>query len=201
MLYDKDIRLPLFEFLEDNYGDVRILEEKQMGRSRADIVMVGRDNNIYGVEIKSDADTYARLGRQVKDYDKYFDYNIVVVGTSHAYHIEEHVPEYWGIITVELEDGEVDFYMLRQAKPNPKMKWKSKITLMWRPELARIQEWNNMPKYKDKSKAFVQGKILERMPEKISEEVLKKQMCELLFCRDYDTIGDDIKDFKLRNKR
>ena len=90
MLYDKDIRLPLFEFLEDNYGDVRILEEKQMGRSRADIVMVGRDNNIYGVEIKSDADTYARLGRQVKDYDKYFDYNIVVVGTSHAYHIEEH---------------------------------------------------------------------------------------------------------------
>ena len=30
MLYDKDIRLPLFDFLEDNYGDVRILEEKQM---------------------------------------------------------------------------------------------------------------------------------------------------------------------------
>ena len=200
MLYDKDIRLPLFDFLEDNYGDVRILEEKQMGRSRADIVMVGRDNNIYGVEIKSDADTYARLSRQVKDYDKYFDYNIVVVGTSHAYHIEEYVPEYWGIITVELEDGEVDFYMLRQAKPNPKMKWKSKITLMWRPELAKIQKWNNMPKYKDKSKAFVQGKILERMPEKISEEVLKKQMCELLFCRDYDTIGDDIKDFKSKSK-
>lgn len=200
MLYDKDIRLPLFDFLEDNYGDVRILEEKQMGRSRADIVMVGRDNNIYGVEIKSDADTYARLSRQVKDYDKYFDYNIVVVGTSHAYHIEEHVPEYWGIITVELEEGAVDFYMLRHAKPNPKMKWKSKITLMWRPELAKIQKWNNMPKYKDKSKAFVQGKILERMPDTIPEEVLKKQMCELLFCRDYDTIGDEIKDFKSKSK-
>lgn len=196
MLYDKDIRLPLFDFLEDNYGDVRIIEEKQMGRSRADIVMVGRDNNIYGVEIKSDADTYQRLGRQVKDYDKYFDYNIVVVGTSHAYHIEEHVPEYWGIITVEPVDGVVDFYMLRSAKPNPKMKWKSKITIMWRPELAKIQQWNNMPKYKEKSKSFVQDKILERMPEKISEETLKKQMCELLFSRDYDTIKDDIKRYK-----
>lgn len=201
MLYDKDIRIPLFDFLEDNYGDVRILEEKQMGRSRADMVMVARDHNIYGIEIKSDADTYARLGRQVKDYDKYYDYNIVVVGTSHAYHIEEHVPEYWGIITVEVEDGVVDFYMLRTAKPNPKVKWKYKITMMWRPELAKIQQWNAMPKYKEKSKSFVQGKILERVPEKITEETLKKQMCKLLFDRNYDTIAEEIKDFKKRGKR
>ena len=40
MLYDKDIREPLFEFLEEQYGRIRILEEKQMGRSRADLVMV-----------------------------------------------------------------------------------------------------------------------------------------------------------------
>lgn len=33
-----------------------------------------------GIEIKSDADTYARLDRQVKDYDRYFDRNIIVVG-------------------------------------------------------------------------------------------------------------------------
>ena len=40
MLYDKDIREPLFDFLEGMYGKIRILEEKQMGKSRADIVMV-----------------------------------------------------------------------------------------------------------------------------------------------------------------
>ena len=40
MLYDKDIREPLFEFLEERYGKVRILEEKRMGRSRADAVMI-----------------------------------------------------------------------------------------------------------------------------------------------------------------
>ena len=66
MLYDRDIREPLFEFLEEVYGKVRILEEKQMGRSRADIVMVISDA-VIGIEIKSDADTYARLERQVKD--------------------------------------------------------------------------------------------------------------------------------------
>lgn len=57
MLYDKDIREPLFDFLEERYGKIRILEEKQMGKSRADIVMV-LPNTIAGIEIKSDADTY-----------------------------------------------------------------------------------------------------------------------------------------------
>ena len=31
MLLDKDIREPLFEFLEERYGKVRILEEKTVG--------------------------------------------------------------------------------------------------------------------------------------------------------------------------
>ena len=69
MMYDKDIREPLFEFLEEYYGKVRIIEEKKMGRSRADVVMV-LPSAVCGLEIKSDADTYARLSRQVKDYDQ-----------------------------------------------------------------------------------------------------------------------------------
>ena len=56
VLKDKDIREPLFEFLEETYGKVRILEEKTMGRSRADLVMVAPEC-LYGIEIKSDADT------------------------------------------------------------------------------------------------------------------------------------------------
>ncbi len=101
-LKDKDIREPLFDFLEETYGKIRIFEEKRMGGSRADIVMVTPEL-VIGIEIKSDADSYTRLRSQVEDYDRYFDQNIVVVGTSHAMHIEEHVPEHWGIITVERE--------------------------------------------------------------------------------------------------
>ena len=62
MLLDKDIREPLFDFLEERYGKVRILEEKTVGNSRADVVMVIPDK-IVGIEIKSDADTYTRLVR------------------------------------------------------------------------------------------------------------------------------------------
>ena len=60
LIHDKDIRDPLFDYLEETYGKIRILEEKMMGRSRADVVMVTEDA-LYGIEIKSDADTYARL--------------------------------------------------------------------------------------------------------------------------------------------
>ena len=42
---DKDIREPLFEFLEETFGKIRIIEEKALGRSRADIVMM--DGCIY----------------------------------------------------------------------------------------------------------------------------------------------------------
>ena len=113
MLYDKDIREPLAFYLEELYGKNRILEEQVMGQSRADLVMVVHDA-LYGIEIKSDADSYARLDRQVKDYNLYYDYDLVVVGTRHAAHIKEHVPEWWGIITVEQVGEQVDFYMLRE---------------------------------------------------------------------------------------
>ena len=59
-LYDKDIREPLFFFLEETYGKVRFFEEKIIGKSRADIMMV-TEGALIGIEIKSDADTYARL--------------------------------------------------------------------------------------------------------------------------------------------
>ncbi|WP_034452792.1 sce7726 family protein [Butyrivibrio sp. AE2032] len=194
-ILDKDIREPLFDFLEESFGKIRIIEEKTMGRSRADIVMITPDS-LWGIEIKSDADTYARLSRQVKDYDKYFDRNIVVVGTTHAMHIEEHVPDYWGIITVEEVDGHLDFYILRRPQGNPKCDLKKKLSILWRPELYELQMWADMPKYKEKSKDFVIEKILERIPDKINEAELNEKISELLFDRDYNTVQEQIREYR-----
>lgn len=191
MLYDKDIREPLFEFLEDTFGKVRIIEEKSMGRSRADVVMV-MEKSIVGIEIKSDADTYQRLKRQSKDYDHFFDDNIIVVGSTHALHIKEHIPEWWGIITVDEVDGQPDFYMYREMNTNPKTKLENKLSILWREELAHIQELNGMHQYKQKSKQFVRDKILETVP----EEVLAVQICNELFERDYSGIADRINAYR-----
>lgn len=195
ILHDRDIREPLFDFLEDTYGKIRILEEKRIGRSRADVVMVTSDA-LYGIEIKSDADTYARLERQIKDYNKFYDFNYAVVGTTHAVHIREHIPEWWGVITVELVEDKADFYILRKPKKNPKMDVKKKISILWRPELVHIQELNRMPKYKEKSKEFVAEKILQKIP----EEILWKQVSEELFERDYNTIAETIAEYRIENR-
>ena len=170
ILYDKDIREPLFSFLEQQYGKMRILEEIRITKSRADIIMVLPDG-VVGIEIKSDADTYARLAGQTKDYDRYFDYNYVVVGSTHAAHIEEHVPAHWGIITVEPVDEEIDFYVLRKPHLNIKMEMGKKLELLWRPELVHIQQQTQMPAYKERSKAFVREKIIEKVPAPVLQQL------------------------------
>lgn len=195
MLYDKNIREPLFDFLEERYTKIRIIEEKQMGRSRADVVMVTEDS-VVGIEIKSDADTYTRLQRQIRDYDRFFDYNYVVAGSRHAMHIEEKVPPWWGIITAEEIKCKVDFYLLRSPGENPNLIWKNKLKLLWRPELAHIQELNQLPRYKQKSKAFVIDKIIEKVP----RELLKIQISDELFERDYHQIEHMIRAYKAGTK-
>ncbi|MCI9527369.1 MAG: sce7726 family protein [Lachnospiraceae bacterium] len=162
-----------------------------MGRSRADVVMILSDA-VCGIEIKSDADTYARLSRQVRDYDQYCDCNYIVAGTRHAHHVAEHVPKWWGIITVELEGGRPDFYVLRKPKANPQVDWQKKMSLLWRPELVHIQELNQMPRYKEKSKQFVIEKILLKVP----KDKLYGQISQELFERDYTQITDEIRAYK-----
>lgn len=198
MLKDQDTREPLFDFFDEKFGKVRIIEEKQIAKSRADVMLV-LEEKLIGVEIKSDADTYARLARQVKDYNKFFDYNYVVVGSSHSKHIEEHVPEYWGIIEAISKEESVEFNVLREPEINKRAqrtyKMKRKLSILWRPELSHIQEINGMPKYKQRSKDFVITKIMEKVP----WDLLHKQISEELFQRDYNIINQVIQDWKSTN--
>ena len=180
ILKDQDIREPLFDYLESRYAKVRILEEKNIGRARADLMIILPDK-ICGIEIKSDADSYTRLSGQVKYYDRYYDENYVVVGSTHAHHVAEHIPEYWGIISVELIKGKVDFYPVREAEPNSKAKLENKLSFLWRMELAHIQEENKLPKYSKKSKSYIVKMLLERVP----KEKLHTQISEELFERNY----------------
>ncbi|MCR5279649.1 MAG: sce7726 family protein [Lachnospiraceae bacterium] len=191
VLYDKDIREPLCFYLEELFGKCRIFEEKRMGDSRADMVMV-LPCALCGIEIKSDADSYARLSRQVKDYSAFFDFNYVVVGSTHVHHIKEHVPEEWGIITVDNVEGQPDFYFLRQASPNPGMRRELKLSMLWRPELAHIQELNGLHKYPGKSKDFVRKYIIDS----VQGVLLDKQISDELFERDYDTIAEKINTYR-----
>ncbi len=180
---------------------MRIIEEKNTGKARADAVMILPDS-ICGIEIKSDADTYARLKKQVREYDKYYDMNYVVVGSSHAKHVAEHVKDYWGIIVAEQIDDAINFTIQREPQINPKVTWIRKLGILWRPELVVLQELNEMPRYKEKSKEFVVEKIVERLENgKISEATLKVQVSDILFERDYTLIAEEIKKYRAESGR
>ena len=85
--------------------------------------------------------------------------------------------------------------MLRQPDANPKVKAHRKITILWRTELNRLLEKNHLPKYTQKSKRFVQEKLLD----KVDGSILWPQVYEELFQRDYNTIEEEIEEFR-RNR-
>ena len=190
-LYDRDIREPLYLFLEEKYGKIRIIEEKITGRARADAVMV-TESALCGIEIKSDADTYARLPGQVREYDKYFDFNFAVVGLSHVSHIEEHLPSYWGIITAERIENGLDFYIMRRPTRNPHREMARKVSLLWRPEMESILVRTHRPSFRGYSKA----RVISHMPELFTEQELDRLVSDAPFERDYTLIDGEIERFR-----
>ena len=122
MLLDKDIREPLFDFLEERYGKVRILED--------------------GVSDK----------------------------LTHK----------------------IDFYAVREMQPNPRADLLRTIRILWRPELAHIQETYSLPMYKGKSKDFVRTLIVDRLP----AEIVHHEISEILFERDYAAMIEQIQEFR-----
>ena len=176
-MYDEDIREELFFFLEEYFGKSRVIEEKVIGKARADCVLVTEDAFI-GVEIKSDHDTYQRLSEQVKNYNDFFDYNILVVGTKHAHSAKDHVPSFWGIITVEEVEGRPDFYILRKEERNPYRDFAKKGSLLWKEELVSILENYSYPLYKQKSKKFQFAYLRERIPEAELDRAMSEQVLE-----------------------
>lgn len=185
-MYDEDIREILLDYFDCCGRKIRVFEEKIMGKSRADLILV-TEEGLVGIEIKSDADTYERLKRQVRDYDRFCDRNYIAVGKSHEKHVTEHIPGHWGIYCVSMKDGEPVIELKKEATEHKKCQVKEQIRWMWRMELNQLLEWNHLPKYRQKSKRFVREKLMER----VEESLLKKQMRELLFERDYSLWEDD----------
>ena len=186
-LFDKDIREPLFAYFDEKYGKVRFFEEMDIASSKADVMMV-TDDSITGFEIKSDADSYTRLKSQVSNYDKFFDYNYVVIGKSHLKHIEEHIPEYWGVMVCYKDDNGIHIEKVKEAQRNSKMMIKYKLCFLWRRELDTIKKEFLKYKYTHLSKEALRDKLIEN----IDGETLDSLVSRELFNRDYTTFEREI---------
>lgn len=172
---DTEIRKILIAYLQTEHEGCRIFEEKNIGRSVCDVMMV--INEIAGYEIKGDNDDRRRLETQVAGYEDFFDRCFIVVGETHENTIDESVPPNWGIIVIHKETLTVK----RHADINKAYHRNGQLQILWRLELKNILMRNNLPLFSEKDESFIRGYLTNSL----SDEVLRQQICQELKERDY----------------
>ena len=186
---DRQIRNILVAFLKTNYNEMRIYHEKSIGGATCDLMMV-TPKSLIGFEIKSDQDNFQRLNSQITYYDKFFTYNYIVVGISHAKTIESKVPEWWGILVIDENSIKIN----RKASLNKHYIPISRLSILWKLELKNILNYFHLPSYALKDKDFIITKLIENVP---AEQLITQVAYELLN-RDYSVY--DAQDYTEHNK-
>ena len=186
---DKEIRKILISWLQACNSEIRIYQEKSIGTSICDLMAV--TDCLTGYEIKSDLDNYQRLDRQIKNYDKIFDKNYIVVGQQHSTTIEKRLPFYWGIIVV-MNDH---VHIARKAQ-HGKPSLKNKLKLLWKIELKNILCRLNLPPCTYKSKDYIiQYLLSENQENQINNALLYELMhrdYSIFNARDYTFYSNTI---------
>ena len=183
---DKEIRKILIAYLQAQKNEMRIYQEKSIGSSICDLMVV--TDRLTGYEIKSDSDDYKRLAEQARTYTRFFDRNYVVVGRSHAGSVTSKVPDEWGIICVERDNVTVE----REAKDNKAVSRRSQLSVLWKLELKNILLKNGMPLYVQKEKGY----ISDRIADAVDNDILRKQIAYELLHRDY-SVFDGATDYSI----
>lgn len=119
--------------------DTLVIDELGLdhGGCRIDIAVI--NGHIRGIEIKAEADTLARLPRQVAAYGDVVDKASLIVAPKHLEPAMAIVPNWWGIIVAErgVTRG-VKFRRIRPERVNKGVDPLILARLLWRPEAQAI---------------------------------------------------------------
>jgi hypothetical protein len=140
-LFDIDIRQGLHaEFLKPFHKDKssRVIDEFIVGTEDARIDIAAINRQLYGYEIKSDADSLSRLSSQVYAYNHVFDFLYLVVGEKYKAKATEIIPSWWGIIQATRFSDKVCFLTIREAQQNLNINALSLANLLWQNEALDI---------------------------------------------------------------
>lgn len=186
---DKEIRAILISWLKASNSALRIYQEKAIGASVCDMMVV--TDCLTGYEIKSDLDNYRRLPQQVKNYGRYFDKNYIVAGAQHCKTVGDRVPDNWGVIIIDAGAVRVE----RTARADREGRLPSRrdqLSILWKLELKNLLTKTNMPLFTYKSKEYIIEQIYSQVPNKIIHQHI---VYELLH-RDYSVF--DAKDYTIK---
>lgn len=126
------------KYLKNISSEVIILNEVGVvnGSAIIDIAAISPES-IEGFEIKSADDNLRRLPRQVRFYDRTFDFISIITEPKYIDESIKIIPSHWGVVmAVESDSGEdVEFTQIRYPVMNQNNDKKSISLLLWKREL------------------------------------------------------------------
>lgn len=164
-----------------NSADVLLLNELGIinGTSIVDIA-ASTPKSIEGFEIKSAQDSLYRLPRQIKYYDKVFDFISIITEKDHLEECKKIIPLYWGIILAEENGDDVKFLEIRAPSINTNNDDYSMSLLLWKKEI--IFELNKMGfKNISSERVFKLRKLLISIPGVNLREVIHRSFLNRIF--------------------
>lgn len=134
ILRDKDIREIFQLYHNKRFPSCKLIHELRVnnGNAIADLVSVGKAIHCY--EIKSDADNINRAIKQSKSYDITFNKVTLVTTKNHVPNALKLLPEYWGIISIEVRHS-IKVKYIRRASISPIFSARSALNILWKEEL------------------------------------------------------------------
>ncbi len=139
--------------------DISLLEELRLhgGEVRADLVLV---EQMHCFEIKSEADSLARLINQGSRYGWVFDRVTLVMAPCHVTKAMELLPPWWGAMVVDGSTG--SFEVLREAGLNVRHKAASLASILNKEEaLEVLRQEGQLTGWRSKSLYLIQRHIAQ----------------------------------------
>lgn len=139
---ESDVRAALLERLTAKSPadeHTRYVHELDLCQAEARIDLAAVNGRLTGWEIKTAADTLARLPQQEAVYSRVFDRVWLVADTRHIDAALGVVPGWWGVVRVSERSG-VRLAQVRPSRLNPAVDLSSLVRLLWRSEaLAELE--------------------------------------------------------------
>ena len=143
--------------------DTIILDELSLwhGEARVDIALV--NGILHGYEIKSAADTLARLPQQVLIYGSVLDQATLVVAGKHLNRALDIIPFWWGVELVKQSDNRsLSFETVRLPQDNYGIEALCVAQLLWRDEaLLFLKELQADKGYRSKPRHILHQRLTE----------------------------------------
>ena len=120
-------------------NDTLVIDELGLAHAKARIDVAVINGCVHGFEIKSAADTLARLPQQLELYEACLEKLTIVCADKHVAGVRELAPRWCGIIEVTKGPrGGIAFVTIREPKRNPNIQAFRLAHLLWRPEAVAI---------------------------------------------------------------